>query len=79
MADHAYKRATFTRSLPLCSGVQSSALRVKHCGCTLVNSVTDNTPSAPVSRPARVRTEVRALLALAFPIIISQVATTAMG
>ncbi|MCB1655645.1 MAG: MATE family efflux transporter, partial [Pseudomonadales bacterium] len=44
-----------------------------------MNSVTDNTPAAPVSRPARVRTEVRALLALAFPIIISQVATTAMG
>jgi len=43
-----------------------------------VNSVID-TPPAPVSRPARVSTEVRALLGLAFPIIISQVATTAMG
>ena len=43
-----------------------------------MNSVID-TPPAPVSRPARVRTEVRALLGLAFPIIISQVATTAMG
>ena len=32
-----------------------------------------------ISRPARVSAEVRALLALAFPIIISQVATTAMG
>ena len=43
-----------------------------------MNSVID-TPPAPVSRPARVSTEVRALLGLAFPIIISQVATTAMG
>ena len=43
-----------------------------------MNSVID-TPPTPVSRPARVRTEVRALLGLAFPIIISQVATTAMG
>ena len=43
-----------------------------------MNSVID-TPPAPVSRPARVSTEVRALLGLAFPIIISQVTTTAMG
>ena len=42
-----------------------------------MNSVID-TP-CPVSRPARVSTEVRALLGLAFPIIISQVTTTAMG
>ena len=44
-----------------------------------MNSATPNTPLATVSRPARVRLEVRALLTLAFPIIISQVATTAMG
>ena len=44
-----------------------------------MNSVTHPPSSLPVSRPARVRTEVRALLALAFPIIISQIATTAMG
>ena len=44
-----------------------------------MNSVTHTPPSTAVSRPARVRTEVRALLALAFPIIISQIATTAMG
>ncbi|MFJ7885043.1 MATE family efflux transporter [Pseudomonas sp. NPDC096917] len=43
-----------------------------------MNSVTQPS-SMTVSRPARVSTEVRALLALAFPIIISQVATTAMG
>ena len=74
-----YKAIT-TQGLPVCwSGVQSAALRVTTCGCTLVNSVTHNTPSTPVSRPARVQQEVRSLLALAFPIIISQVATTAMG
>ncbi|NMY74103.1 MATE family efflux transporter [Pseudomonas sp. WS 5071] len=44
-----------------------------------MNSVSPDRSATPVSRPARVRTEVRALLALAFPIIISQVATTAMG
>ena len=44
-----------------------------------MNSVTHTPPSTPVTRPARVRTEVRALLTLAFPIIISQIATTAMG
>ena len=44
-----------------------------------MNSVTQPSSSIAVSRPARVRTEVRALLALAFPIIISQIATTAMG
>ena len=44
-----------------------------------MNSVTHNPPSTAASRPARVRTEVHALLALAFPIIISQIATTAMG
>lgn len=44
-----------------------------------MNSVTQPPSSVAVSRPTRVRTEVRALLALAFPIIISQVATTAMG
>lgn len=46
---------------------------------TFVNPVSDNTCLAAHSRPARVRVEVRALLALAFPIIISQLATTAMG
>ncbi|NBA96211.1 MATE family efflux transporter [Pseudomonas sp. R5(2019)] len=35
--------------------------------------------STPLSRTARVRTEVRALLTLATPIIIAQLATTAMG
>ncbi|MFP3515054.1 MATE family efflux transporter [Pseudomonas sp. SIMBA_077] len=44
-----------------------------------MNSVTQSSSSIALSRPARVRREVRALLALAFPIIISQVATTAMG
>ena len=44
-----------------------------------MNSVTHDSPPIAVSRPARVRTEVRALLTLAFPIIISQIATTAMG
>ena len=44
-----------------------------------MNSVTQSSSSIAVSRPVRVRREVRALLALAFPIIISQVATTAMG
>ena len=44
-----------------------------------MNSVTQPSSSMAISRPARVSAEVRALLALAFPIIISQVATTAMG
>ena len=44
-----------------------------------MNSVSPDRSAPLVSRPARVRTEVRALLLLAFPIIISQVATTAMG
>ena len=44
-----------------------------------MNAVSPDFATPPVSRPARVRTEVRALLALALPIIISQVATTAMG
>lgn len=44
-----------------------------------MNSVTHNLPSKGTSRVTRVTTEVRALLALAFPIIVSQVATTAMG
>ncbi len=44
-----------------------------------MNSATHNLPSKGASRVARVITEVRALLALALPIIVSQVATTAMG
>ncbi|PWB33200.1 MATE family efflux transporter [Pseudomonas sp. SDI] len=38
-----------------------------------------HTNTARLSRPARVRTEVRSLLSLATPIIIAQLATTAMG
>ena len=44
-----------------------------------MNSVTHNLPSRGARRVTRVTTEVRALLALALPIIVSQVATTAMG
>ena len=44
-----------------------------------MNSVTHNLPSKGANRVIRVTTEVRALLALALPIIVSQVATTAMG
>ena len=38
-----------------------------------------NTATAPLSRPARVSREVRSLLTLALPIMIGQLATTAMG
>ena len=38
-----------------------------------------NTDTARLSRPARVGTEARSLLRLAMPIIIAQLATTAMG
>ncbi|MCF4989902.1 MATE family efflux transporter, partial [Pseudomonas gessardii] len=38
-----------------------------------------NTATLPLSRPARVRREVHSLLALALPIMIGQLATTAMG
>lgn len=44
-----------------------------------MNSVIHNLPSRGTRRVTRVTTEVRALLALALPIIVSQVATTAMG
>ena len=40
---------------------------------------TADTPAATLTRPARVRLEVRNLLALALPIIIAQVAYTSMG
>ncbi|MGE7958316.1 MATE family efflux transporter [Pseudomonas sp. NPDC089530] len=43
-----------------------------------MNSVTD-TPALTLNRPARVRLELRGLLALALPIMIAQLATTAMG
>ena len=38
-----------------------------------------NTATATLSRPARVSREVRSLLTLALPIMIGQLATTAMG
>ncbi|MDF2797180.1 MAG: family efflux transporter, partial [Pseudomonas orientalis] len=38
-----------------------------------------NTATAPLTRPARIRREVRGLLTLAVPIIIGQLATTAMS
>jgi len=44
-----------------------------------VNSVTDQPLAASLTRPARIRLEFRNLLALALPIIIAQLATTAMG
>ena len=40
---------------------------------------TAETPAATLTRPARVRLELRTLLALALPIIIAQLAHTAMG
>lgn len=43
-----------------------------------MNSVID-TPASSLNRPARVRLELRSLLALALPIMIAQLATTAMG
>ncbi|MEO6680412.1 MAG: MATE family efflux transporter [Pseudomonas sp.] len=44
-----------------------------------MNSVTDHPAATPLNRPARVRLELRTLLALALPIMIAQLATTAMG
>lgn len=38
-----------------------------------------NTATAPLTRPARIRREVHGLLTLALPIIIGQLATTAMS
>lgn len=43
-----------------------------------MNSVID-TPASSLNRPARVRLELHSLLALALPIMIAQLATTAMG
>ena len=44
-----------------------------------VNPVTDQPVAVSLSRPARIRLELKNLLALALPIIIAQLATTAMG
>ena len=44
-----------------------------------MNSVTDRPTATPLNRPARVRLELKNLLALALPIMIAQLATTAMG
>ncbi len=44
-----------------------------------MNAVTDTPSNAPISRPARVRMELRDLLVLALPIMVGQLATTAMG
>ncbi|MBN6776203.1 MATE family efflux transporter [Pseudomonas granadensis] len=44
-----------------------------------MNSVTDQPVAVCLSRPARIRLELKTLLALALPIIIAQLATTAMG
>lgn len=44
-----------------------------------MNSVTDQPVAVCLSRPARIRLELTNLLALALPIIIAQLATTAMG
>ena len=44
-----------------------------------MNSVTDRPTATPLNRPARVRLELKKLLALALPIMIAQLATTAMG
>jgi MATE family multidrug resistance protein len=41
--------------------------------------VTDRPTATPLNRPARVRLELKNLLALALPIMIAQLATTAMG
>lgn len=45
----------------------------------LIGHLYVNTATLPLSRPARVRREVHSLLALALPIMIGQLATTAMG
>lgn len=44
-----------------------------------MNSVTDQPVAVSLTRPARIRLEFKTLLALALPIIIAQLATTAMG
>lgn len=44
-----------------------------------MNSVTDQPAATPLNRPARVRRELKTLLVLALPIMIAQLATTAMG
>jgi MATE family multidrug resistance protein len=44
-----------------------------------VNPVTDQPVAVSLTRPARIRLELKNLLALALPIIIAQLATTAMG
>ncbi|RBL66993.1 MATE family efflux transporter, partial [Pseudomonas sp. MWU13-2625] len=44
-----------------------------------MNSVTDSPAATATSRPARVGRELHDLLVLALPIMIAQVATTAMG
>jgi MATE family multidrug resistance protein len=44
-----------------------------------VNSASLHSPSPPMTRPARVRLELRTLLALALPLMIGQLAYTAMG
>ncbi|WP_339450889.1 MATE family efflux transporter [Pseudomonas sp. EA_5y_Pfl2_R50] len=44
-----------------------------------MNSVTDQPVAISLTRPARIRLELKNLLALALPIIIAQLATTAMG
>ncbi|MDQ0127105.1 MATE family multidrug resistance protein [Pseudomonas lini] len=44
-----------------------------------MNSVTDRPAAPALTRPARVRLELKNLLALALPIMVAQLATTAMG
>ncbi|GLH22546.1 multidrug resistance protein PmpM [Pseudomonas atacamensis] len=44
-----------------------------------MNPVTDQPVAVSLTRPARIRLELKNLLALALPIIIAQLATTAMG
>jgi len=44
-----------------------------------VNSVTERPDAVSLNRPARVRLELKNLLGLALPIMIAQLATTAMG
>ncbi|MGA5722026.1 MATE family efflux transporter [Pseudomonas sp. 14A] len=44
-----------------------------------MNPVTDQPVAVSLNRPARIRLELKNLLALALPIIIAQLATTAMG
>lgn len=46
---------------------------------SLIGHLYVNTATTTLSRPARVRREVHSLLALALPIMIGQLATTAMG